>query len=696
MRSIRNLGAAAAAALAALSGCGGGGGDAGGGAAGGPAGTLRILALGGEGTATDGTGGVGGSVRVSGETASDVAILASGTLDVSFTAPAAAVRLGSNPRTVTAGATIRPDANGEIPGDVRPAEAATGLHVLPGVTLELLVNADRDDASPALDAITLSLAEGVLVEGVIRARESEEPAQATPTAALEVTAREIAIALGGRIDASGAASSATGTAAPAAGDITLAASGAVVVRGEILALGGAGADAGGAGGTVTLQTTGAGDVFVTGSVDVSGGAGAAGSGGNGGAVGLDAGAGGIFLGGAITARGGAGALEGGAGGGMGAFSSRSGTGGVVSSARIELSGGTATASLAQGGAGGVASFNDIGRLRVGGAITCRGGASVAGQGGQGGSVNVGANGADGLLGPRARGIEVAASIDVSGGAGGSGGGGGEVIIELIESPQGTRPGEAPVMLRGYALVDVSGGRGVTSTAETNGGGQIIVVDDLAVAGGLDRGGSVRNEAALRAVGGASTGGVGGRGGVCVVTSASVLTPVVNRGEIDVSGGDGAGGGDGGTGVCSGLGDSDNGAPITARGGVGDVREGGRGGQTIVTTIVGAIRNGAPLLADGGRGATTGGDGGTIIVVGSRTSTSGDLFARGGDGVTGGSGARGGGDGPPVNGIVVLSTAGVSDVSGRLAATGGAGTSADGLDGDLHVDGVLIQGASLTR
>ncbi len=655
--------AATLAALLAASACGSSGGGGGP-----PAGNLEILAKG--GTGLNGVGGTGGGITIKEQSGSDVLILRSGQVDTSFTVPGTLPDLGTNTATIGAPATITVTGS-TIPGD--GGGVATGLHVLPGVTLTLVPSAG--------DTIDISFDAGVRIDGTLRVGKA---VGLPDTAHLTLDARDAGIAIGpaGRIDVSGEDDLAGDGAE--AGTRTL--RGAVLNRGTIDASGGDGLS-GGQAAEVVLDTSGnAGGILNLGTIVTSGGAASSGLGGAGARAILRAspsGLGGVFNQGSITTRGGDGSAGGGEGGEV--LLESNDLGPCVNAGTIDASGGNATGAGA--GAGGISRTVDIiargGSLRVAGTLRARGGTGAGGAGGRGGDISI-LNGAVAtVMAQFADAMEVGAAIDASGGDGATGGDGGSAGIRIERAGTVVR-GAEPLLLLGYGRIDYSGGDGTGGRGGDAGSlGRIFHVDATSSAGPLPVVGGVVNEADWVTRGGAGTdGGLGGE--IRFTNDSADVSPqraVRNFGALDARGGDAmSAGGPGGSVFLRDLVRVENFGSIDNSSGRNNGDNGSFPGPIQLQSPGGVVVNSADIRSDGGPNPTGSAvRGGSILLSGVTVSTAGTITARGGDTVSGT--AAGGGS------VTIASSTPPSAVRGLLHVGRGAGGAVAATNGTVTIDGV---------
>jgi hypothetical protein len=632
-------------AMAVLPACNNGSGDNGGGVV--PLSGLKILAKG--GTGTDGQGGTGGYVDV--WSRSGLRVLQSGTVNNTFSIPDVSPDLGANPLTIAADVTLSPSGFATY----------TGLHVLAGVTLTITPDTDGTPIDPSYyyDTATLTFASGVQIDGTVKMgpRVAYIPPSKPDgilmgaaiteddTASLILSAENLVITSGGRIDLTGNVDSDDKTGGTG-GNLTVTIAGTLINKGAIDASGGGGWT-GGNGGNVSLTSSENG-LYNSGSITTSGGSEETSFyGGFAGNIAMSSsGSYGLYNSGPLTAIGGSGTGFGRDGGDITLIDNSSPNGAVLSSGILNASGGDAT----EGGQGGLAGqFNlnsAYGPVRVTGALYARGGNSIVPEGGLGKPSTAGAaqilsrsslggSGGNVWMGSavlRKTGLSasllvtlseingecvVGADIDVSGGNsdvdGGQAGG-----VDI-----GSGSGGAEIMyLVGYSLIDISGGDGAdggdagSDTISLSNDSVIIAGPGkvlLAVGEGAS-GKGIFNEVPLVARGGKGTAGNGGDGGSVDLEDAA-NGPVDSSGPIDVSGGEGTlDGGYGGYIGMFGLNVTSS-AALNANGGNGGTvpgSDGGEGGYVEIGSLLPPSTLDPMPTVDGGDGTTPGADGGVMI------------------------------------------------------------------------------------
>jgi len=665
----------------------------------------RIVARG--GTGLNGEGGAGADqVSISQESSAPGArILRTGSPNTTFAVPLYDVYLGENPRIVsqdetwTLASSLQPMS--VVPGsvDVLGADGvnpATGLHVLPGVTLTLVPNidtnnldADNDLGTGTFDEVELEFSDGIWFQGRVVVV-SEVLGR---TASLSLESEQIRLGSRGMISTAGADHPAV---ASAGGDVELTTTGweggTLAVLGDIDTSGGNGG-IGADGGAIYLITENS-RVFATGHLDSSGGDGATGRGGHGGYIELDADsdqAGGLFMAGTHDLSGGHGGTGGGDAGDWDAYTEY--TGAVVGNELTVIANGGSATFDGDGGEGGALEIDAYsGSIRISGVVRARGGAGAGtGDGGTGGSYNLDTDYDEYLYEAYVggAGIFLGADIDVSGGDGANGGDAGWVDIdEEGYSEDYLSVGESPLILLGYDTIDCSGGDGTAG-----GGDGSDECEFYTVSGSEDQDGNeysagdVINEADWFNDGGDGGSGSGGDGGsIQMYTGASVVTlsggpAMQNSGLLRADGGSSTAsfGGEGGSIDLYGVSAADNSGLLSANGGDG-LDDGGTGGWCGVYSDY-RMSNVADVTVDGGEaGDGDGGEGGSVQLMGRRMLHDGDLRATGGDG------SEAGGDG---GFIELFSTEDTADLAGTAAAGGGAGSSSPGEGGEVYLDGVRV-------
>ena len=560
--------------LVSCGGSSGGGGGGGGGAA------PSINTSGGTGGLTGGFGGFGGNVDIVklGGTGA-VEVLSSGTVNAGFTPTAAAPDLGAAPVNITADKTIPLDpgfpggdpgadepymlssASGSLfisDGDGLPAPGdlddvtATGLSVAAGATLTLELNSGGTTAE-------ITFSNDVENNGTITTTDVDP----TQRGNLELDFFSYHGASGSAIDTSGTVPGQNG------GDIFLTTAGLVANAGFYNrgAINTAGADdAGGNGGNGGDVTIGAWEPFEnSGAITSAGGVGGAGNGGDGGDVNIVSGVDYLYNSGAINSSGGNGTASGGQGGDVFMTSATVGdTGGELrNSGAVSATGGNGAAG--DGGQGGDIELvaQSAGLLNNADLNSAGGDTSEATSGGgDSGDILVASGPSNVIAGPAGN-LLLTGNLNSSGGnalAGGSGDGGwgGYVFVGVDASGSFTgvtglpAPTTQRLALFSYGNIDTSGGSGnqggdggyvnVADVGESWDVGSSSFVDDV--------GGDVTNQAAITTRGGSvaagaittpATGGFGGDVYLYGDEDPTVTNPaaerVTNSGSIDTSGGD---------------------------------------------------------------------------------------------------------------------------------------------------------------
>jgi len=502
-------------------------------------------------------------------------------------------------------------------------------------------------------------------------------------------------------------------------------------HGSIDTSGGSGA-AGGNAGSLFLWATkslyNSGNISAKGAdtVDLSH-AGIVSHGGNGGNIAFGTSSGDVGNSGTLDSSGGAGSGGGDSGavflyGGCGGVGNLSVTGDLVAhggDAKLDCDDETACRGGASNGVHVSASAN----ISTSGNITTYGGNGRAGRGGTGGVISVYAQyGADCMRTTTGNNVDVpdaaaigndhnipAGSIWISGnwdahGGDGQidGGNGGQIDVEA--NPDSFPLGQEIVFL-GYGNgINTRGGDGAAQGG--NAGStkfyQANCAHDEDGHGGICVGpaGSVINYLNVQSQGGAASAadGAGGDGGNTQwytdahALGAVGLQMVINRGEVDTSGGRGVAGGRAGGVWFYGLDGVDNQGAIEARGGDADVvggacstyrlSEGNFG--IVMFASRGPIINTAALINSGGASLALAGDGaggnaGGVEIVGPTVQNSGAISANGGD-----SNATAGSGGAAAN-VVLLSLDTVTNNSGSLSARAGTGSNVV-CDGLVSIDG----------
>ncbi|MDJ0976792.1 MAG: hypothetical protein QNJ98_20220 [Planctomycetota bacterium] len=680
-----------AASMALMPACGG---SSGGGSSGGqvlPPGSFKILTGGGVGFT--GHGGDGNYIEILSDGGSDIRILRGGTVDASFTVPTTAPDLGPNPLTVTSDMTVTPMPLGATTARLIGDDGfndATGLRVLPGVTLTIRGNYDSDNSdgdgnnsTGTKERAYLDFTYCVLIEGTITGHQDDNPGDGLRDNALAIdldcdtfiTTATSVIDLVGEDGAPGSGMWGDG------GDFDVGSDGAIITRGRIDLRGGSG-DTGARGGDLELDAEYG--MYNTGVIDTSGGLGLTGDGGNAGSVELyseDTGP--MMNSGPITARGGDGQKGGGTGGEIDLYTDD--VGGLVNGGAIDSSGGDCVGTNGHGGsAGDIVLDVHSGSMRAAGSYTARGGNGAGtGEGGEGNYIEFYVDYSDYIEeNYQAGSLYLGANIDARGGDGAAGGEGGDVIVEM-EYYDPVTPGMHEVVLMGYAEFNTSGGNGAVNGGAAGYG--LIEQENGEDDSDMLYIGSIYNEVPWIMRGGDGTAGWGGNGGEMDIDDDDYYaTPdydrtVVNVAPFDMRGGDGAtDGGDGGDFFMYGYYQTRNTGAIDTSGGTGDSEEGGRGGDIEILSD-GICFNQANLTGNGGS-TTVGpaGSGADIYIEGRETTCVGVLTARGGNCANG----TGGGGGY----VEVYSTEHASTLSGSAHVAPGLGTP-PGKGGAVWLDGV---------
>jgi len=358
---------------------------------------------------TPGAAVIGGNVASGGGEATR-SISANGDLFVTGTLRAADLGSARQALDLRATGTIYVSGAVDASGAAGSGQAGGALHLSAQqivITGKLLTSGGDGDASGgAAGAVTIeskgdvSISGPILIRGGAAAGTSAGAAQGGAAATLTIDAAG-AVDLGTTIEGHGGAATSTGAGvavvggaagAVRIGEKTLPAS--IMIRVPVIAAGGAGDAAAGAGGTVTFEPE-TGSIVVNGphALDVSGGDAASAPGAGGlinGSPRKDPGAGGLHVTGEIVANGGS-VTKG--GGGNGADGGRvdieliptDGAVNIDQSGKITADGGKAGAGTA-GGGGHIWIFTMDGDLTVAGTISTRGGEAPDGTGGLGGMI----------------------------------------------------------------------------------------------------------------------------------------------------------------------------------------------------------------------------------------------------------------------------------------------------------------------
>ena len=477
--------------------------------------------------------------------------------------------------------------------------------------------------------------------------------------------------------------------------------GTILMTGFVTANGGSGANGGDAGGLLALNTKGS--INNTGTVTANGGTGSTGNGGTGGLANLSSSMSGIYNSGSITVNGGDGATGGGstiyivfqpASGGFG-------MGPVYNSGNLSANGGSATTGGSGDPSGWILFRANGGDVRNNGTLSLNGGDGAGAGAAPGGAsqyFNCTARpGHDPAVGePVGSGdILLTGNITLNGGNGASGGNAGYLRLDNQNQDSRVSPSAGYIFLADYSSLDIRGGDGTTTGG--NGGtinvqtsnanelstyietGSIIIESDILAQGGQ---------------GGSATGGFGGSLRFRAQGNAYAgHSGVEIRGDLDVSGGNGAGGGwAGGMNVyghdfLTVLGN------LTAQGGDADSASGNAGlgaaaGIQLNATL--QLTNSGTITANGGNGTTGNAAGGGVgflnsiqLWAGEQVTNTGHILANGGTSSGTANNANGGT-------IDIRSTGNPAQNSATLevqAGTGGSGTV--GNNGHIYMDGVDV-------
>lgn len=686
-RGIRILVALVAAAV--IPACGNS--DAGGG------GGLTFTSRGGSGLAgTLGNGGIGGSFEIYAYSGNDVKVLTSGTVNAVVALPAVTVPyLGTNVADITTNTTW--NVGGELAASsttVTSGGTVTGVRVRPGVTLTIQPNYDDVGGDTFRDTVRVAFANGVLVEGTIlidfqdlaapgdglsnncsRFYISGENLVISGTGRILVKGKDVVGGVGGNgglFDDSGV----TGT----------------VINAGVLSTAGGNGDTGGNGGGLYFGYGSNYGAYNNGTLTSSGGTGSNGNGGNAGTLYFhaDDGYGPCANNGSLLAVGGDGATGGGNGGYTDLYSYY---GLLASSGLISTAGGSATvaANNGNGGTGGDLYIYSYGEVRFSGSLVTAGGngAGTTGDGGSGGYIKIyGDEDYDWGYGEYTTfGMYIGCSINTNGGNGEYGGDAGLTYIYRYDEGV-VRPGQEPVLLVGYATIDLSGGDGSVNGGNAGGSNYLFAGEDNDETSTYHIG-SLIVSSNIIAVGGKGGTGTGGNGGyvdleteVYAYTTQNSTYGVTTSGVIDTSGGSGdtTGGNAGGIYVYGRFLASNTGS-LLANGGAGNTGNGGSAQDVEIYSSLKATSTGT-LSANGGASTAANGSGGSnIYVAGLSTTVGGALSANGGNaGLAGGNGGY----------IEIVSQENPTVYSGSASVLGGTGTPA-GIKGDFWLDGIHVSG-----
>jgi hypothetical protein len=651
---------------------------------------LQILTQGGEGFVAD--GGDGGNFDFQTYTGGNMEIRRTGVVDTSFTVPTVTPEMGPNPLTVTADVTLTPDGSWHVLGDdgINPA---TGLHVLPGVTLTLRGNVDTDGVPATMERARLDVDDAILIDGTLTGHADDVATGdglSPDGLQLELHAGNLLLGPTGTVRLRG------DDAGPGGGDggnFKVYTDRTILSQGQVVTRGGDG-DVGGDGGDVYWHTYSYGALYVTGDVDASGGTGLNGVGGGGGWYETHTEYGPQCHSAHVLTRGGNGTLGGGDGGSI--YFDVCDVGLLLNAGDLDSSGGDATLNGHGGDADYIEVYYYTGPVRLSGTYVARGGAGAgSGDGGSGGDFEV--YGYEDYIEDTyvAYGFVLGAGLDLRGGNGQAGGPGGSVdlYVDFDESHDPAQPALQSCVLCGYDRIVTSGGSGALAGGR---GGSFDLAMEYGYNYDVEYIGSILNEADLDASGGSGAAGTGGPGGSVDMSTYDDATFYFDRllrntGAIDTRGGNGGtAGGDGGYVYLYEYVLVDQLATIRTSGGSGTSGPGGNAGALDVVSDQ-TVNVSGVLRADGGDSTGAGGgNGGEILVYGQHVTCVGDMSSRGGA-------ATGPGTGGDGNGIEIGSTAGPSLLTGTYDVSGGLGTK-DGAPGEVWLDGVNwdLTGGTVTR
>ncbi|MBI4566586.1 MAG: hypothetical protein HY716_18065 [Planctomycetes bacterium] len=563
--------------------------DGGGGAAQKPTDAgLKLLAKGGQGGA--GNGGNGNYLYVYGNgIGGDVKVVQTGTVNATPPAIAFGVPfLGSNPKTVSSDMTLSGVAeNSDAFNGDDGATEATGLHVLPGVTLMLDPNDDTNASAGTKERVWLDFNAdpsgyrgSVFIEGtVVIGRSGTSTGNA---ADVLIYCQNFVIATGGSLVIEG--TDAPGGTGGTGGYTQIYPDGDFVSGGTISGTGGDG-DTGGRG--LQLYVNANYSVYNSGLTDTSGGDGAAGAGGQGGYIDIEADDGPLFNSGSLLSRGGQGTTAGGNGGSYVYVDTDFGS--LYKSGIADCSGGDCTDNGNGGNAGYVEFDCYQGEARYTGTYLSRGGEGGpnGGDGGNGDEVYFYSYNSEDYHNNNyvSHHLWVAVSADASGGdaPAGNGGHAGDVYIENTSYGY-AHPRSGITVIASEMNVDAGHGTANGGSA----GSWSYIENDAAYDYNLSNqystayvGGMIYNEVPFFGRGGDGGSGAGGNGAYFDFYSyqddlVSGEIGITNVAPIDISGGNGATDG-GDAGYCTfehytegfpGVVDNgiSNSGDITARGG----------------------------------------------------------------------------------------------------------------------------------
>jgi hypothetical protein len=660
------------------------------------AGTNTIVTAGGDGTTFN--GGSAGNVDLTlanGSLGGHVKLFKSGTVDASFTMPAEpAFHAGSAPATISIDTRVKryaattgvTDAIFLVDNDPAlyvlvggVATPATSLSIAAGKTVTFEHNSNGSTAA-------FTVVGDVKNAGTIT---SDKLGDAKSLANVQISCASFYGEAGSSVALAGAA--AAGSLGGAGGSFFVYANAHVMNQGTITTTGGTGDD-GGLGGAVRWSVY-PGDLYNMGAITADGGVGAVGGGGGAGTVVLESGYRTLHNAGAISASGGNGVTFGGNGNYL-ALTVNS-LGALSNNVALQARGGTCSAADCDGGSGGPVYLQAYSAdlLSNGDINTAGADAKGTGAGGDGGALDIydyTDTSFTGNVSIATGSVRVAGNLVMKGGAGARGGGGGH--LALYDDPSNVPQGQE-IVLYGYTDIKANGGN---STGGGGGrGGRVSfsnAYSQFPGGGSQGPGGGVINYASVSAKGG--NGQQGGRGGnyaMSTQTSFTFNSPneiAANFGAtFDLRGGSSSANGTPGAVAGSfrmiGVSGVENHADVNSTSGsaTGANADGGSGPTSFLEADTGPATNTGAITVSGGTSASRGGGfGGGFHIYGTLATNSGALTSNGGNGMTTG----GGGGSLELN----SSPNGPSVSTGAFSVVGGTGTVA-GTKGNVTVDGANV-------
>ncbi|QQR91001.1 MAG: hypothetical protein IPJ88_04520 [Myxococcales bacterium] len=688
----------------------------------GPPGAFTINTTG--GASTTGTGGQGGYLAYeidSGSAGGHIKFFTTGEVDASFAVPeVSAVDLGDVPMEVSADLSVASYADdgtaqtalsGATPSapayyfvtsntsmrkwDGTTASTVTGISVASGATLTLEPNYSS--------LVQFYMSNGLVNNGTIS---TALLADTVSRANLYIYCESFVGNEGSSIDTAGEDIS-SGSDGGNGGYVYLYASysnwsvyqgiGSILNHGSINTSGGTGDNGGDAGQVYWYANQ---RVWNTGNISAVGGRGNAsgtGNGGNGAYIEIDTDYGSNFNSGNLNASGGSGTQIGGNAGYVYLYIGYPGD--IRNTGNLTSNGGDVDAECTTGCAGGdgryVYFYEYGGQIVNSGALSSRGGDGAAGDGGDGGYLEIGSSYDEGWYSdyqPIGT-YHIAGNIDLRGGAGDTSGGDGGYLNVYIDARY--VPNGQEIIFYGYTDIITNGGNG----ANGGGAGFIRAQNLYGDSDNLDYtpSGGVINYTKITAIGGTGSNGYGGQGGYVdfetdtyygYMTEAEV---VYNFADIDVSGGDATAGNGGRAGYVFmfGFNRLENHGNIMAKGGDAltvDYSGGDADSDPIqLFADLGETINTGNISVIGGSGLGTGsgGDAERIEIVGYTTTNSGELKSNGG------SADAAAGFGGNADIIFLYSTYGETSNTATVLEVNGGAANTPGTDGAIFIDGLAV-------